>query len=818
MPCIPQRIPHLIPSGIPPGIPPGILPCSHPPRPAGLQRVTATALWPVLWRALLLLLLLLAVAPAQARQTALEATRIGQLAASLEAGRFVPLEAGLPEGFERYYDFLRATTFDPDTWNDSAHWDEKRQIGLLYGDRKKSVFMAYSAQDHRWRHLPLDNGPAPFAHVYGKVALDPEQGHYYKMSAFRAPRILHRYIIDEERWEVASQDFPGKSSGWEHTDPIEWHDALGRLIYIRENHLYGWRDGQWAEYGKVAVHGYHSAAQYNPVRREMLFIGGNNSRNKVSVLDAGGQVRDLGEAPFNFGIHFSSLTYDPQTGHYLVLQASNMRILWELDAERGEWRKARAWTAGNWPFSDQGGIVPMPIQPLGVILWLHQDGPKLYRHPSAFAPGYEATAFDSPPSTTPPVSQRTNGHAAMQSAPKPESKPDGQYSLKPANRAMIGPVRPGPPPAPPSRLFEIAATLKSGEFRRVDTRLPPGVDSISQLNSTNWHAPGENGTFGVGWSDRMVFDPGTGRLFNILMRDTSIRSVIWLEPDLSWNGVVSPPGLDYEGAERRPYNRLMDGGDGYLYFSPSEPEKTSVGRLVRARYDRPEHWEEFGIGANHARAHDVGDHSTAWHPDIGKFVLYTLGPSSQQDPDLGEGIDGHLMGRVFVWGPGDPAWVPPDNHPDYAGPPGRTQSSGYSGTTLYNPVRREVLIYGGMTQYGNNHPKGSQATATLDAEGRFRRHGASGQAYVAGNTRLTYHPVTGDYLLLKHNATVMYVGDPPRGKPWKVLYDWRNTPERQRPFDRYENWHRVTPLPGTDVLIWSDLRRGIILQRLPADY
>ncbi|WP_019023434.1 MULTISPECIES: hypothetical protein [unclassified Thioalkalivibrio] len=718
-----------------------------------------------------------------AGQAAANDSALARLAAGLQPGELAPLDAGLPEGFQRYHDFLRAYSIDPDTWNDSAHWHPERRQAFMFGDRGSTpVFITYSEDQHEWRYLSAE-GPPPFAHVYGGVALDPERGHYYKISAGRSQRTLHRYSIAEDRWELATRSLPGPGGGWEHTDPIEWHDALDQLIYIRENQVYGLRDGRWTEHGKVAVDGYHSSAQYNRVRDEMLFIGGNKSRNKVSLLDANGAVRDLGDAPFVFGIMNGSLTYDPQTGNYLVLRAGRTRELWELDPDKDEWRKAADWGGQRWPFDRYGGIVPVPIDDFGVILWLNQAGPLLHRHQSAF--GQERTGVTLPPPA------------------------DGR-----AEFLWISASEPEPAPERRSQLYDIAETLEPGEFRRVETRLPEGVPDMARMNNTQWHDPDKRGTFGVGWTDRHIFDPETGRLFNILMRDSSVRSVTWLEPDLTWAGVVAPPGLDYDGGERRPYNRLMDGGDGYLYFSPSEPRRSDIGRLVRAPYTDPTAWEEIGLGAGQSNAHIVGDHSTVWHPDIEKFVLYTLGPASY-DHLPGDGIEAHTMGQVRVWGHGDRAWTYPRNHPDYRGPEGRTQSSGYGGTTLYNPVRREVLIYGGMTQYGGNHRRGAEATATIDREGRFQRHGPSGQRYVAGGSRLTYHPGTGDYILLQNNARQMFIGDPPRGKPWRLMHNWEHVPYADRPFDRYENWHRVTPLPGTDVLIWSDLRRGIILQRLP---
>lgn len=360
--------------------------------------------------------------------------------------------------------------------------------------------------------------------------------------------------------------------------------------------------------------------------------------------------------------------------------------------------------------------------------------------------------------------------------------------------------------------YTIASEMEPGEFRRVETTLPDGVESIAQLNRVHWHPDiDELGPFGVGWTDRTLFDPETGRLFNVLMRGSSPRSMTWLEPDLSWTGVLEPEGAGLAG--RRPYNRFMDGADGYMYFAPSMPNE-EVGRLTRAPYSDPTNWEDVGAPPLpvDVSGHAVGDYSTIWHPDIEKFVLYIWGSGRGDLSD--EGIDDYQQGRTFVWGPGDAEWTRPETEASYDGLPGRTQSSGYGGTTIYNPIRHEVLIYGGSANWSDPHPLGPQCTATIDRNGVFRRHGPSGVVYSTGSVRLTYNPVTGDYILLRDHSREMYVGDPPRGKPWELLHDWHDV--EGRPFDRYEVWHRVTPLPGTDVLIWSDLRRGIILQRMPA--
>ncbi len=701
-------------------------------------------------------------------------TPLGQIAARLQPGAFQKLNATLPSEFESYNDFLRSVTYDPDTWNDSAHWDARRQIVLQYGDRRAPSLMIYSASDHTWRHASMQNGPPWDHHVYGSVALDPEHGHYYR----ERRRTLYRYIIDQDRWEFVTDRFPGPHrGGYGHTDPIEWHEALGQLIYIRDHHVYGYVGDNWKDYGRMDVHGYHSNAQYNRVRKEMLFMGGNASPQKVSILDASGRIRNLDNVPFKQAMSKTSLTYDPVSGDYLVLRSGEMRELWQLDAEQGSWQLIRNWDEDDWPFDRWGGIVPVPVDELGVIIWLNQAGPMVYRH---------------------------------------NAKANSRSLFAPANGLRFVPVSASLASNSPSRLYDIATTLAPGEFRHVETVLPPGVETISQLNHTNWH-PDDNseGTFGVGWTDRTLFDPRSGRLFNVLMRGSYTESITWLEPDLHWDGIMAPEKSGLGG--RRPYNRLMDGGDGYMYFAPQIPNN-AIGRLTRAAYTDPGSWEELGVPIPLDRTgHAVGDFSTIWHPDIEKFVLYIYGRGEGDLSD--EGITDFEHGHVFVWGHGDSRWRRPENHSDYSGSPGRTQSSGYGGTTIYNPIHHEVLIYGGVSHWNNAHPLGPQCTATIDRDGHFQRHGPSGLIYSAGSKRLTYHPITGDYILTVRGSDKtdlkMYIGDPPRGKPWELLYDWADKTGEERPLHHYENWHRVTPLPGTDVLIWSDLRRGIVLQRLP---
>jgi hypothetical protein len=352
--------------------------------------------------------------------------------------------------------------------------------------------------------------------------------------------------------------------------------------------------------------------------------------------------------------------------------------------------------------------------------------------------------------------------------------------------------------------------MAPGEYRRVPaSRYPEGVSNMQRMNNTNWFTTG-SGTYGIGWTDRHIFDEETGRLYNIQLREQFPTSVTWMEADLSMDGV--PVGPEAGFTRRRPFNRFCDGGDGYLYFAPSVPAD-QIGRLVRAHVTTPHLWEDVGAPrintTSLSGSQSDGSFSLVRDLESGNFLMYTTGIG--RGDKAPEGIWEYEIGRVWVWNFGRDAWEMV----------GRTQSCGYVGTLVYNPIRREVLIWGGSNAYSNPHPLGGRCMATYSTDGVFTRHGPSGLFYSAASRRATYHPVTGDYIMMdqlsleQDGKTVQtyknrtWIGDPVRGKPFRLM----QIHERGEVFSSYENYHRVCPLPRTDVLIWSDCIKGIILHK-----
>ncbi|TDY03802.1 hypothetical protein EDC23_0172 [Thiohalophilus thiocyanatoxydans] len=762
----------------------------------------------ILFRHILAFFLLnaLVIASLPAASATSSDTALARLATKLAPGESRELNARVPDEFETYNNFLRHTfTSDcPDQWGEQGHWHRGRGQSFFLGDRTQStqqrdpddddiVFVSYLAGENRWVHNSKTGvRDSNDHHPYSQMALDEKRDRYYRIKndavwVYDIEADTHEGYEGPQAWSRVNQSFPANTNS-----PKEVHEALDHIVMADDKgNVYGVNPDDFSDQTLLGTRsgqsGYQSLMTYNRVRNELLWIGGTNSNSMrmVTLVDAQGNVVAKRNAPdeVSTGIASVRVFYDPSSGNYLLLDnigSQTPGILWEYSPVKDEWRVAADFSKPEhdwWP-GPYCGHVMIPLDGYGVTMWMTRYGTRVYRHKSVFVQGKEPVSKDNP---------------TYEPAPTPESVPSGDHPF-----------------------YAIAADMQPGEFKAVETTLPPGVEDMSRMNHTNWHPDDDsNGTFGVGWTDRTLFDPRTGRLFNVLMRGNYTESITWLEPDLRWTGIMTPADSGIGG--RRPYNRLMDGGDGYMYFAPQAPNDR-IGRLTRARYSDPSDWEEVAMPLPMDRSgHAVGDFSTIWHPDIKKFVLYIYGRGQGKLTDAG--IADYEQGHVWVWGHGDAGWQHPRNHPDYRGSPGRTQSSGYGGTTLYNPVHREVLIYGGSANWSDPHPLGPQSTATIDRNGQFKRHGPSGQVYTTGSRRLTYHPITGDYILTVRGDDKtdlkMYIGDPPRGKAWKLLYDWEGVSGADRPLHPYENWHRVTPLPGTDVLIWSDLRRGVVLQRLP---
>lgn len=667
-----------------------------------------------------------------------------------------------------------------DTWTDSGQWDPVRKKAYFQGLRQSNRFLEYDARSNRWREIDLAREHAPpqferFGHLYGRTALDTKRGHFYRLSG----TTLHRYHIDQDRWERFDG---GPLDGY---IPIDWHGALDMLVGVSGRQVHGFRDGQWRFLGTAAVHGYHSSAKYNPVRGDMLLIGGNHSRSTVDLVARDGTIRNMRDAPFVFSIGSDKLTHDPLSGNYLVLHRS--RVLWEYAPDRDEWRVARDMSGdgGGWPFSG-GGTVPFAIDELGVILWSQGSGGRVYRHASAF----DTEAGAGPARMARPTSQ-PSAAPVVPSRPSPAAKPSTPPPPGSDRQARPAPLG-APPPTPAtdggSLIEREARTLQPGEWRNLAdlTRWPGKEDGVSfkDFQYLREIDGGPNGADGMGWTQNLVYH--RGKLMMLLMRDHLERALMVMEADGRFWRLNQPEGFDQK-SHRRPFNKLTQDGR-YLYYSPNIGQE-NLGRMIRTPLDAPGRFELYGLPIRDRNM--IGQFAATYVPEWGRFYAYTPG------------------GKLWSWADGEPDWT---HHGDLPRDDQGLRLSGYAGLLLWNPVRRELAIVGGQ-QFGRHTPSSHKVyriTAPLGAPEMLEdRRFPDGRPmpWGSGSSKMVVDPRDGSYLVLR--GGVLY-RSPCAGGRFEEYEDLRET----RPFGTYEPYVPLTNLPGTDVVILLSHIRGLILHRL----
>ncbi|MGL1832975.1 hypothetical protein ACKVEX_05135 [Rhodocyclaceae bacterium SMB388] len=342
----------------------------------------------------------------------LSGTRIGQIATSLKAGEVSKIEdSKIPPG---YADFTRWFLKDRehDKWGDVIHWHPSTASIYFQGlERDGNTFIRYDAMDDAWSDLPLEGGPVKETssyHVYNKLALDAERGHYYRLWRRTGRRnALLRYDISLGKWEMLADPIPIRpiEASSEHSFiPMLWHPGLQRLVIVRNRHawaidperaasMYGYTD-----LGRVGVHGYHSTSEYNTVRGDMICLGGNYSRTTVTLIGRNGEITRLPDLPFPHKISADSLTHDPASGRYLIYR-SETHELWELDDHLDLWRVSRRFDRDPWQ-PRYGGLRLAPIPELGVIFIQSADVARLYKHSDEVALS-NARMTEQPTATSP---------------------------------------------------------------------------------------------------------------------------------------------------------------------------------------------------------------------------------------------------------------------------------------------------------------------------------------------------------------------------------------------------------------------------------
>jgi hypothetical protein len=273
-----------------------------------------------------------AAAVAQTPETAL-----GRLAAGMKAGEWAELKT------DNIVETLRAKGASGAIfgYNEGAVWDPKsRQVLYMGGDHNDRVrFVTYSADANAWKIMPQpDWAGGGTSHGYDHNAIDAARGIFY-YRPFSNP-VVRRYDIAAGTWSdlprVATQEYLACCVG------LAWFPEMEALVWANggggKGHvfLYSEKDRKWTMPAKDLPMGvYHNFAEYNPVRKVVLFGGGNGSKD-LYKLDAAGKVEALKKAPVGVGTMQTIVTVDPVGGDYLVFHKSGSFHVYDVTAD--EWK------------------------------------------------------------------------------------------------------------------------------------------------------------------------------------------------------------------------------------------------------------------------------------------------------------------------------------------------------------------------------------------------------------------------------------------------------------------------------------------------
>ncbi|QDU31842.1 hypothetical protein ETAA8_70020 [Anatilimnocola aggregata] len=310
---------------------------------------------------------------------------LGKLATQLQPGRWEELQT---ENWntEVFKAPQPSKGLDLMGWTDDAHWDPKTGQLLFMGLRQTRQFIAYHAPSNRWRVIPLPAdhlaaGSPPqlskFGHIYSRNAHDAERGHFYHMD-HNAGGGIYRFDLTTEKWTKLPE-----GGSYLMTGVIEFFPPQNWLVNLGEK-----RDGlrvfdvelqKWQNLGPINVHGYHSLGRHNPLRHEVLFAGGNESKRALTRLTKAGKLENLKEFPEDLNIRFDKLTVDPLSGKYLILRTNEKRLL-EYDSDSQQTRLVDDFTTTPWPFGRYDQPIATFVPELGITIWPANSKMQLYKH------------------------------------------------------------------------------------------------------------------------------------------------------------------------------------------------------------------------------------------------------------------------------------------------------------------------------------------------------------------------------------------------------------------------------------------------------
>jgi hypothetical protein len=300
-------------------------------------------------------------------------TELSKLAASMKPGTWAELKTRMPE---RLWSAPSKKGLHIGTWSDDAHWDSRTGQFIFFGVRQARKLVAYSEGKNEWRNIPFAGKPnAPelaqrFGHQYSNNSLDPERSRYFTYGWC--------YDIVMDSWSKLPPCKLGRKSM-----TFEYSSAMkGLLMLVRQPQgllcFFDEDKKAWRSLGKTPLIGYHSMARHNPIRKEVMFAGGNSRGHVVLILDSDGKAKRMKDCPVDLNINHDLITVDPISGRYLIMGTKEKQLI-EFDSAKNEYRLVDDFEKTPYPFVGYSHPMVAFIPEYGVTMWADKKV-HLYKH------------------------------------------------------------------------------------------------------------------------------------------------------------------------------------------------------------------------------------------------------------------------------------------------------------------------------------------------------------------------------------------------------------------------------------------------------
>lgn len=261
----------------------------------------------------------------EAPKPVLKGSNLNELAAQLQPGQWAELETA------NYSNDLMIVNIDGRKlhiagWTDEGFWDADLQKFMFLGMRIRSKFLTLDGATGTWT---AEEEPFVWptemrkGHIYGNNAYNANTKTFYHAAADSKTVLAYNVNTPEQGW-VAMPELPILSGVFGSS--LEYVEAVNSLFWLGQHGLYQLKlnETEWKQISGPMDVGYHSMMRYNPIKQELLIMGGDDAERKVVKVAMNGEVTYLQDSPVNMNIRADKLYVNPDNGHYVMISGRTM--------------------------------------------------------------------------------------------------------------------------------------------------------------------------------------------------------------------------------------------------------------------------------------------------------------------------------------------------------------------------------------------------------------------------------------------------------------------------------------------------------------